>query len=324
MKLKKTALLFLLGMFLCFLFLPQKVWAEEPVKLYVMDSYWQPYLSLPEGVQTTYQLESGEGIIYIVISGGSVTVSEDGLVEPVCDRKYWHGNIATSPSQDYDRITETYKLGTTEVLVSTPEKTYKVRFEVCDYSDEYVDKVIDDYLAENITEDMTDLEKLDKIAAFPTRYNYSVNASDCKSMIITGGGDCWASANTIRDLCERVGIPSHLRYGANDPMAGSGHRNAVALIDGEVYVVEAGYIGVAPRIYHVWKENTGFYVVTGADGNGRLLQYDGFETEITIPETVNGKTITSIGRAAFSDYCRVEPTKIVLPETLTTLEDMSL
>ena len=198
-------------------------------------------------------------------------------------------------------------------------------FEIQEDPEAYVNKVLDDYLTANIKDGMTDLEKLDKITAFPAQYPYDWRYSSCHDMVIYGGGDCWASADAIVRLCKKIGMSAHIRYGADDGGAGSGHRNAAVLIGDDVYVAEAGYSTTeTPRYYTIWKENTGYYLTEAEDEGYRINHYDGFKTKLTIPDSIDGKTITTIGALAFSSYCPIEPVKIVLPNTLTTLENQSL
>lgn len=52
------------------------------------------------------------------------------------------------------------------------------------------------------------------------------------------------------------------------------------------------------------------------DSNGKLLSYSGNKTCLTIPQTVNGITVKSIGENAFSDS---EITEIILPDTVTLI-----
>lgn len=52
------------------------------------------------------------------------------------------------------------------------------------------------------------------------------------------------------------------------------------------------------------------------DSNGNLLSYTGSNISITVPEKVNGITVTSIGERAFADSSLYE---IILPTTVTTI-----
>lgn len=45
----------------------------------------------------------------------------------------------------------------------------------------------------------------------------------------------------MQHFCEKLGIKSHVRFAARDPLSGSGHRNVAALIDKKIYIDEAGY-----------------------------------------------------------------------------------
>ena len=54
---------------------------------------------------------------------------------------------------------------------------------------------------------MTEYQKLEAITNYVAdTYNYSPDYSSGISMIISGGGDCWASCDLIMSLCDLVGI----------------------------------------------------------------------------------------------------------------------
>lgn len=55
------------------------------------------------------------------------------------------------------------------------------------------------------------------------------------------------------------------------------------------------------------------------DGTITITKYSGTETVVTIPSTIDGKTVTSIGKAAF--YQRSLITSIEIPNTVKTLEE---
>lgn len=301
--------------------------SKEEVRIYVIkESSYEPYLSIPDSYNTMYQFAEGSSAQYEILAGESVSISSDGTVTPEGETWYYYGGFGTTSPPDPNSgqqptsIVKDLYLGTTKVKVITGDTSYLIDITVCDYTDIYVEDVIDRYLAEHITPDMTDMEKLDAIAAFPAQYPYSTEASGYQGMIIKKGGDCWASTSAIVELCGRVGIEAYSRYAAIEPGAGSGHYNAVAFVDGKTYVVEAGYSSTnTPRYYSVTEEPGGYYV-----RNNKLLQYDGKEGSLVIPEEIDGKTIESIGSLAFYRNKYVKLTDITLPQTLTTLEDQAL
>lgn len=285
---------------------------KTEVDLYGLDDGYKSYLTLPSSCDTTFTIKvSGTTSTptYRVISGDSVTVSSDGVL-----------TIATTKVFVVNSQTYYYRnnYGESTVKVTVDSQTFYVNVTVHNYAVEYAEKVMRDYADSNITPEMTDLEKLKKVAQFPSLYNYSASYSSYTGMIVSGGGDCWASTSAILFLCDYVGLPAHVRYGANDAGAGSGHRNAAVKIGDDVYIADAGFVGNAPRYYSCYKENYGFtYNISG--GEVAVLQYDGFDDDIAIPSEINGYPVTTIGES-FLRCTAIEPNSITLPDTITTIE----
>lgn len=315
-------------LFVCFAFLalfPLCAHAEETeqkVTIYGLSSSIQEKISIPEDMPQSYQITVGSGkdVSYSIISGNSAKVSANGLVTP--RYTYWKRYPSYSTSvpegQEYDYYT--LNSGDTNIAVKTADKTYNITVNVKDYSITYGDKVMDAYLEENIKEGMTDQEIMNAIARFPASYDYSASCSSVYSMIIYGGGDCWASTSAIITLCQKMEIKSWARNGNKDPGAGSGHMNAMAELNGTYYELEAGYSmskqnGYRP--YNVTVRESLFSYYTSSSGL-TIYQYDGYEAPgiLEVPETIGGRTVTKIAGSAFS---KGEFTEIRLPDTLTEI-----
>ncbi|MGN1167269.1 MAG: leucine-rich repeat protein [Lachnospiraceae bacterium] len=305
------------------------------VDLYAMSETYEEYLEIPSSYAQTYQIEESDdnAPVYSVYSGESVTVSKSGVIKPA--KTTWYlvegsGSISywTTMYIEGAKTRVEVEFGTSVIQVKTNSATYYITVNVHDYAQEYAQKVMDDYAAEKITDEMSELEKLEVITAFPAQYNYSASYSGYVGMIVAGGGDCWASTSAILYLCDKVGLAAHIRYAANDSGAGSGHRNVAVSIGSFVYIADAGYSGTAPRYYSVQKENTGFmYRYSSSDGTAKIVQYDGFESDIVVPSTIDGHTITTIGEKAFyygESYSNNPVNSLILPDTLTTLEDEAI
>ena len=216
--------------------------ATQEVNIYGLDSTYLDKISIPGDMAQSYQIDvgTGESVTYKVTSGQSAKVSDTGLVTPKYTywKKYSNYSITVNEGEDYDycEIND----GDTTITATTGGVTYTFTVHVIDYSITYCDKVMDDYIAANITEDMTDMELMKAIARFPASYDYSASYSGVYSMIIYGGGDCWASTSAIIAICNKLGIKAWSRNGNKDPGAGSGHRNAMAELNGKYYELEAG------------------------------------------------------------------------------------
>ncbi len=306
--------------------------SKEEITLYALDDAYQTYISIPSELPQSYQLpydDSGQATRYFVAEGDSVEVSDNGMVTPAVTIWYWNGNIGSTVSSGSpdEIVTVEYNFGKSVIGIQTGNEIRYVTVDVQNYAQYYADQVLAQYVREKITDTMTDLEKLHVITAFPAQYDYSAHYSGYVSMIVCGGGDCWASSSAILQLCKMVGLPAHIRYGVNEPGAGSGHRNvAVQIKDADgtfVYIAEAGYSEEAPRYYSVQKENTGFYYSV-SDGKAKIIQYDGFDTDVQVPAEIDGYPVTEIGEKAFhygAWYSGMEVEQIILPDTIKTIGD---
>lgn len=291
------------------------------VDLYAIDSWAEEYISIPGSMNKSFQLKvkNASSVTYRVSSGDSVRVSSTGRIEPVVETWYWYGGIGYSyplKGQEPTRVEKKPVYGTSKIKVTADGKTFTVTVNVLNYATYYADKKIDEYIKANITgKNLTGEQKLEHAAKMAASYNYSAGASGYVSMIITGGGDCWASTSLIIRFCEKLGYDAWARNGNRDPGAGSGHMNAMAqLPDGDLYELEAGYDEPAPRYYSVEKRTSlfSYYTVTGGI---EVYQYDGRKNTgvLTVPATIDGRTVVGIGESFVSmdDF-----TEVRLPDTI--------
>lgn len=303
--------------------------AEEPdeeATIYGLGSAHQEKISIPDNLPQSYQITTGgeTNATYSIASGSSAKVSSDGIVTP--KYTYWKRYSGYSSSvpegEDYDYYT--INSGDTTITAKAAGKTYTVTVHVQDYSIAYGDQVMDTYLKENINDAMTDYEIMQAIAKFPASFDYSGSYSGVYSMIIYGGGDCWASTSAIITLCEKLGIKAWSRNGNKDLGAGSGHMNAMAELNGNYYELEAGYsMGKTDgyRPYSVTPRSSLFSCRSYSDGLS-IYQYDGYDTTGTleIPETINGKPVTMLSQSALSG---TKFSEIKLPDTLAGIGDFA-
>ena len=280
--------------------------------------------SIPADYPQSYQISAGVGGTYRVTKGDSAKVSASGQVTP--RYTYWKRNsnfsISVSEGEPYDYYT--LNEGDTNIEVKTASGTYTVTVHVKNYTDVYCDKVIEDYIANNITAAMSDRQKLEAIARFPASYDYSPYYSGVNSMILNGGGDCWASTSAIIAICKKLNINAWARNGNKDVGAGSGHMNAMVELNGVYYELEAGYYMEKGedgyRSYDVSVRDSLFCYYTIDSNSLSVYQYDGQDTsgELVIPASINGKTVVEISDRAFMN---MDFTKVILPDTLTAIGD---
>ena len=299
--------------------------AVTEVTLYDMDSSYAEVVSVPASMSRSYRIPQDGTATYRVTSGRNcVQVSADGLVTTA--RTYWKkGNgysYSVSEGEDYDYYT--VEPGDAEITVTSGSETWTLTVHVKDYAEVYVDHVMDAYITANTTADMSGSEIAEAIVKFPAQYDYNYRYQSALSMVIYGGGDCWASTNTIIRLAKRMGYDAWTRRANQDAGAGSGHVNALVEIGGCYYELEAGYSSGKDengfRPYDVKKRTSLFSYYTTYEKKAVVYQYDGktSEGEIEIPSRLGGYPVTALAKSALAG---TDFTKVVLPDTLEKIGD---
>lgn len=288
------------------------------IYLYAMNDTYSSVISMPDTMQTSYQIQtSGKNPVYTVVSGYTAKVSETGLVTP----KMQYVTYVDKNGNDVKSQWE-YMFGETLISVQDGNSTVYYKFILKDYAEYYAEQKMDTFLKENITAEMSDYKKVETIARWlANNFNYSQYHSGYTGLMLDGGGDCWANTSAVNYMCEKLGLTVYARYAANDPGAGSGHRNSVVIIDGERYLVDCGYTGNAPRHYELSKMDYDYSYEILNDGTLRLYQYEGTDTNIVVPDTIDGRKVTVLGNSTFQ-YCTQasDIESVTLPDLLTTIE----
>ncbi len=286
----------------------------DSATIYYLTEENQEYLTVPDTIPQSYQitLDGEYESVRFTTPSRYIAVDENGLVTPVGFEVY---NLSTGET------TIDYQAGTYYVTAYADSETFTYEITLSDYAEYYANAVIDTYMDANITDDMTVYEKLTKICEFVASYDYSVYHSDRISMIVTGeGGDCWASTATVNYMCNLLGMRARTRRATEDPGAGSGHRNSIVEADGKLYIVDAGYAGTAPRGYHIKEQTSAFTYTILSDNTLQITEYFGFDPDVTVPETIDGYTVSSIGGSVFynsNSYLPEPITSVALPDTIT-------
>ena len=288
------------------------------IYLYAMNDTYSSVISMPDTMQTSYQIQtSGKNPVYTVVSGYTAKVSETGLVTP----KMQYVTYVDKNGNDVKSQWE-YMFGETLISVQDGNSTVYYKFILKDYAEYYAEQKMDTFLKKNITAEMSDYKKVETIARWlANNFNYSQYHSGYTGLMLDGGGDCWANTSAVNYMCEKLGLTVYARYAANDPGAGSGHRNSVVIIDGERYLVDCGYTGNAPRHYELSKMDYDYSYEILNDGTLRLYQYEGTDTNIVVPDTIDGRKVTVLGNSTFQ-YCTQasDIESVTLPDSLTTIE----
>ena len=297
------------------------------VEIFVLHKKYISALKIPQGLKQYYQIEFGTSGKYNVSSGSSVTVNSYGTITPKNMTWYKYNNTAYSRPLDGkqpDSIYHDFYPGKSVVTAQKGSTKYKINVNVIEYSEYYVENIFDSYIKLNVSKFKNQLDKFIAITAFPAQYPYDARYYNYTDMVIYKGGDCWASSFTIEHLCKKAKLICHARYAVNDPGAGSGHFNAAALIDGKIYIGEAGYYITSPnRRYSVYQLNIGYSYKSSGKGIV-IYQYDGYDEDIKVPSTIDNKTVLGFDKRCFvicENRAGTKIKKITLPDTITFLGD---
>ena len=301
----------------------------ENVDLYYLDGDYRDYLTLPSDCPQSYQVPT-QGMTdprIMTLNSNDITV-ENGVAKLTKITWYFYGNVGySSPisGKEPDHITETVSSNGGYVTASDGKTTRLYHINAVNYAYKYAMDMMFDYVNENITPDMSSYEKVDAIARFVASKEYDYHYCTATGMMVTGGGDCWASTDAVVKMAQMAGLESWSRNGNKDYGAGGGHTNAM-VYDGEnYYEVEAGYSMSAPRYYSVTKRDSLFSVHSNSDG-AEVYQYDNnpyaLNDTLFIPREIDGKKVTAIGDYFGIDHClqydkRIET--IEIPDTVTSI-----
>ena len=299
----------------------------DSITLYAMNEGFQKHLTIPSGFPQSYSL-AGHSVR--ILSGKSVQVDGAKNVTPAGETWYYHQMDSgkwvgsSGPSGlpgEYSQYEYIY--GDSVLLV---DNSKQVTVHTVNYAVYYAEKRMDDYLAEQVRPGMTQYEIAELCCRFVAQFDYSTKASDSTSMIVTGGGDCWASTEALLYMLQKQGISSSSHNAANEPGAGIQHINVIAQLDGSYYILEAGYNEPAPRHYTMEKQETTssftYQRVNTADGSGVYvtgLTIEGNTTHLVIPEQIDGSPVIGIGDGAFRSNDKL--VSVTLPDTVTYLGD---
>ena len=290
---------------------------------FLEDSYASVIGSIPSGYKTSYKISTSglTGTPSFRVTSGTLyaTVSSDGVITPKVTKWYKADGYWTTAYIEGAAVRTDYSAGKSVIRVTCGDYSKDITVNVKSYAGTYADNKMDTVLSQIITTGMTDLEKLTAITKWVAQNtDYSASYSSYVPMMVHMKGDCWASTYTIIKMCDKVGIKASDRRARYDAGAGSGHMNVIALCGGEYYKAEAGYSGNKPRPYGVTKEPYGFTL----SGN-TVTQYDGFDTDVKVPETINGKSVTKFGVDTYSAFYTDGIKSVYLPKSVTSIGEMA-
>lgn len=273
------------------------------VTIYAMDSPYSDVLTIPDNFPTSYQIKirgKYNRVEYELSQKFSIKVDDNGLITP-----------AYKDDHIFDDTT---------VKVIVDGKTFPVKVTLASYELYYAQQRMNKFVDENITDSMTDMEKVRTICKWISEnFNYD-DYTSYVGMMIFGGGNCWGNTAAVNYLCQRAGLVAYTRNGNIDPGAGSMHVNSMVIIDGERWMAECGFEGTAPRYYKLYRFYMDYSGTILDDDTFKITQYEGTDKDVVVPDTLVGRKVSAIGANAFSNAV-VDVTSVTLPETVTTLDD---
>ncbi|MDE5584552.1 MAG: leucine-rich repeat protein [Ruminococcus sp.] len=201
------------------------------------------------------------------------------------------------------------------------------------------DTELQEILDSILIEDMTGAEKVEAIAKYVGEtYTIDGNVQTYDQLLQTGGGDCWATTDLIVHLADLAGMRAVYHDASRDPgpvIYGFQHICAQILVDGEIYLADAGFTDDSMVQYYIISLGDEPYrIQENNDDTVSARTYAGFDTEVVIPETLGGKTVTKIGNWAFQQwqlhdlnaayfaYLKwefIRPETVTLPDTITEI-----
>lgn len=164
------------------------------------------------------------------------------------DKEYFkiteYGKVTLFGSPDFEEVEK--KATVKATLEDGTVVTATVR--VYDEVNIYLKKYFDDFISDNITGDMTELEKVQKVAEYiGIISDYESGDSDWLDIYLLNKGDCMASRWALGVLCRYMGIKARECYRIEY------HGKTLVKADGEFYMIVTGYNEPKPRSYSMWK-----------------------------------------------------------------------
>ena len=301
------------------------------IQLYVLNSRYESVLEIPPDRMKYYQIKNATTSgIYNVSEGKSVTVNKYGTITPRNETYYCYGIWCLNeviPGKTPDRTEIKFATGGSTVTVIEGNNSYKISVYVRDYAQDYVEPILRDFINTNVKNKENDLDKFKLIVAYAAQYPYEAGNGGYVDLVLFKKSDDWGSCNTINHLSGNFKtIRCNTRFAGNDPdVIISGHLNIFALISGKFYIADVGYdeSNNLKRPWNVTERNIGYSYIPSENGI-IIYQYDGYDQDINVPPTIDGKTVIGFKYECFKNGLRYNGnkiTKITLPNTITSLGD---
>ena len=207
------------------------------ISLYYISDYAVPYIGKNHDYHYSFRFKVyavGRNSVKWSIEGDQMaklrySISDNGTIQM---------NFGNGISDEYTKCT------VVAVMSDGTRLTAKVR----GYDDDnaYICSKIKEFQRNYISEDMTEYEKVDKVAWYlSSDFDYELYQDDWCRYIITGSGDCMASRIAVEHFCKAIGIQA---VACRDLDA---HGHTLVKADGRGYIVRTGFGGKKPRYYEI-------------------------------------------------------------------------
>ncbi len=313
---RMASMLLALAILIASLALPAHAAGNQEIHLYYIPEEYVGKVKLPSGARTSYQFPEGSSATYTIDGDPANTGYYRLRISP-------NGLVTTQKGM----LSENNAVEHYTIRVTVNKNIRVVDFMIHNAKYDYADQVLDHYIATEITDDMTELEKADQLRIIVARdFDYQVGHPAWQDFIWYGGGTCWASTGFIVEGCRRLGIPAGMH---TEPWESGQHANAIALVDGALWLFKSGYEGTKPR--SSWKRAVDGDYFLGFKNQGTevcLIRYERMfavpesEKTIIVPDTYMGAVVTEIGASSPNytlSFCGRETQTLRLPDKLKVI-----
>ena len=262
-------------------------------QIYFVEEPYSQKLTIPSGYAQQYQINTSglQSPRFVTEAYKTVDISETGLVTVRAEIYYYRDGLWQTGYIEGAPTKIDYYSGETAIQVyDGKDLQFTVTVNCIDYRQSYYRDRKKEIEA-SIDTSGGQLQTFTNITKYVAEnFDYDAHYSSGASMMAMGGGDCLASTDMIYDMAKDLGIDVRKRDAATDPLAGSGHMNVLAKIDGEYYVGDAGRDEEKPRSYRVTKEPGGLGIV-----GSRVHRYEGDAQILEIPARNGWDNVETIG-----------------------------
>ena len=302
----------------------------EQVDLYVLNSFYNEYLQIPQDDVhlQLYQIKEGKEGQYTVL-GYSIKVNDLGTITPKNTTTYYYTNGTISekfiPGLEINKTDITYSIGSSIVMCKVGDNVFNITVVVYDYAKVYTEETLQKYVEDNVKDQGTQLEQYTKITEYISQFPYSPDVESYITLIILKKGNSWAASSAINYMAKYAGIKSHIRVSENDNDKVIILRSVVALINNQFYVAKILYDESSEQNYTIYTIPQGYSYRKSEDGNNIIIyQYDGYEEEIAIPDKLDDLNVIGLDKNCFANGVKFSDTiitKITIPASIKSIGD---